>query len=96
MSSNIQTNDDSIASNAAFEVVSDPDSDSVINIESTSDMSFEEISNAIAYIVLDGEFDDPDVVEDAWEMWKQDRSQITEFIDAYRQVCLDGDDNDDE
>ena len=79
MSSNIQTDDDSTASDTP--TMGDPD----------SPLTFEE--KAISLTVIGNEFDDPDVIAHAWWMWKQDRSQITDFIDAYRQVCLD-DDND--
>jgi len=82
MSSNIQTDDGSTVSNTTSEAESDSGID-------TSDMTREEVHNEIARVFLEGEFDDPDVVEHAWELWKQDRYQITKFIDAYRDVCLD-------
>ena len=81
MSSNIQTDDDSTASDTP--TMGDPD----------SPLTFEE--KAISLTIIGNEFDDPDVIAHAWWMWKQDRSQITKFIDAYRQVCL-NDDTDDE
>ena len=80
MSSNIQTDDDSTASDTPS--MNDPD----------SELTFYE--KGVSLIMIGNEFDDPEVIAHAWWMWKQDRYQITKFIDAYRQVCLD-DDNDD-
>ena len=74
MSSNIQTDDDSTASDTP--TMGDPD----------SELTFYE--KGVSLIMIGSEFDDPEVIAHAWWMWKQDRSQITKFIDAYREVCL--------
>ena len=87
MSSNIHTSDDGTDSDSN----SESESGSVIDSDSPSDMTREEIHNDIAFIFLKGEFDDPEVAEHALELWKEDRHQITDFIDAYREVCLDDD-----